>query len=70
MQFAIICIIALAGLGVVAAVASMLTKGGTETPVVEGRDCSSCASVATGECKIGCLIEEKKRRKDNKTGDL
>jgi len=54
-------------LGVVAAVASALTKGGTDAPVVEGHDCASCSSVASGECKIGCLIEEKKRREGNKT---
>ncbi len=69
MQFALICIISLVALGLVAALASMLTKGGTDAPVVEARDCASCASVASGECKIGCLIEEKKRREGNKTAD-
>ena len=67
MQFALICVIALAALGVVAALASMLTKGGTDAPVQEAHDCASCSSVASGECKIGCLIEEKKRREGNKT---
>ncbi len=67
MQFALICLIALAALGVVAALASMLTKGGTDAPVQEAHDCASCSSVASGECKIGCLIEEKKRREGNKT---
>ena len=62
MQFALICIGALAALGIVAALASMLTKGGTDAPVVEAHDCSTCSSVASGECKIGCLLEEKKRR--------
>ena len=62
MQFAIICVVALAALGLVAALASMLTKGGTDAPVVEAHDCATCSSVASGECKIGCLIEEKKRR--------
>ncbi len=66
MEFALICIGALVALGVVAALASMLTKGGTDAPVNEGHDCSSCSSVATGECKIGCLMEEKKRRESNK----
>ena len=56
-------------LGVVAAVASALTKGGTDAPVVEAHDCASCSSVASGECKIGCLIEEKKRREGNKNGE-
>lgn len=67
MQFALICVIALAALGVVAALASMLTKGGTDAPVQEAHDCTSCSSVASGECKIGCLMEEKKRREGNKT---
>ena len=67
MQFALICLIALAALVVVAALASMLTKGGTDAPVQEAHDCASCSSVASGECKIGCLIEEKKRREGNKT---
>ncbi|MDE6688467.1 MAG: hypothetical protein K2J86_01030 [Prevotella sp.] len=67
MQFALICIGALIALGVVAAVASMLTKGGTDVPVVEGHDCASCSSKASSDCKIACLMEEKKRREDNKT---
>ena len=62
MQFAIICIVSLLALGVIAALASIFTKGGTDEPVTEAHDCSTCSSVASGECKIGCLIEEKKRR--------
>ena len=69
MDFILICLGALLALGVVAAVASMLGKGGTEAPVVEGHDCSSCSSVASGECKIGCLLEEKKRREGNKKAE-
>jgi hypothetical protein len=66
MDFLIICVVALLVLGIVAALASMLSKGGTEEPIVEGHDCSTCSSVASGECKIGCLLEEKKRREGNK----
>ena len=69
MQFALICLIALAALGIVAALASMFTKGGTDTPVVEAHDCASCSSLHSGDCKIGCLMEEKKHREGNKTGD-
>ena len=68
MAFALVCILLLAFLGVVAAVATVLSRGGADDPVVEGHDCSTCSSVATGECKLGCLMEEKKRRKGNKTG--
>jgi hypothetical protein len=68
MKFLLICIGMLAGLGIVAALASIFTKGGTDEPVVEAHDCASCSSVASGECKIGCLLEEKKRREGNKSG--
>ena len=74
MEFALICIGSLAVLGIVAALTSMLTKGGTDAPVVEAHDCSTCSSKVEGECKIACLIEEKerkekekKRRESNKT---
>lgn len=67
MTFALICIGSLVVLGIIAAVASIFSKGGTDAPIVEARDCSTCSSVADGSCKIGCLIEEKKRRKDNKS---
>ena len=62
MQFALICIGALVALGIMAALASMLTKGGTDEPVVEAHDCASCSSKVSGDCKIACLIEEKKRK--------
>ena len=51
MQFVLICVLALLALGVVAALASMFTKGGTDEPVVEAHDCSSCSSVASGRCE-------------------
>ena len=67
MQFALICIGALVALGIVAALASMLTKGGTDEPVVEAHDCASCSSKVSGDCKIACLMEEKKRKEGNKS---
>jgi hypothetical protein len=67
MTFALICIGSLIVLGIIAAVVSMLTKGGTDEPVVEGHDCASCSSKTSGDCKIACLMEEKKRREDNKS---
>ncbi|MBQ8466735.1 MAG: hypothetical protein IJ546_03455 [Prevotella sp.] len=67
MKFALICVGSLVILGIIAALASMFTKGGTDAPVVEGKDCATCSSVADGSCKIGCLIQEKKQLKDNKT---
>jgi hypothetical protein len=65
MAFALVCIVGLIALGVIAAIASRLQGGDDE--VVETHDCASCSAVASGECKIGCLIEEKKRQKDNKS---
>ena len=67
-MFFLICIGSLVVLGIIAALASMFTKGGTDAPVVEAKDCSTCSAVADGSCKLGCLIEEKKRQKDNKSG--
>lgn len=62
-EFALVCIVGLVALGVIAAIASRLQGGDDE--VKEAHDCASCSAVASGECKIGCLIEEKKRQKDN-----
>ena len=67
MKFVFICIGSLVVLGIVAAVASMLTKGGTDEPVVEGHDCATCSSKSSGDCKIACLLEEKKRKEGNKS---
>jgi hypothetical protein len=67
MQFAMICFGALIMLGLVAALASMLSKGGTDEPIVEAHDCASCSSKVSGDCKIACLMEEKKRKEGNKS---
>ena len=56
-------------LGLVAALASMLSKGGTDEPIVEAHDCASCSSKVSGDCKIACLVEEKKLKEGNKTED-
>ena len=66
MQFALICIGSIVVLGIIAALASMLTKGGTDEPIVEAHDCASCSSKVSGDCKIACLMEEKKKRENNK----
>ena len=65
MNFVLVCIVALVVLGIVAAIASHV-QGGEDT-IVEGEDCASCSSANDGSCKIHCLLEEKKRREDNKT---
>ena len=63
MSFAIICIIAIVGLGIVAALSSI---GGKEEPITQGKDCATCSSMADGACKIACLME--KQRTDQSAG--
>ena len=70
MEFALICIGSIVLLGIIAAIASAVTKGGTDAPVVEAHDCASCSSKEKGDCKIACLMEEKKRKEDNKVESL
>lgn len=67
MEFALICIGSIVLLGVIAAIASIFSKGGTDTPIVEAHDCASCSSKVSGDCKIACLMEEKKKREGNKS---
>ena len=63
MGFVLICVVSLVALGALAAIASMLTKGGTDEPVVQGEDCATCTSKADGSCKIACLMENAKARR-------
>ena len=75
MSFAIVCIAALAVLGAVAAIAS-LVQGGSDD-ITTGHDCASCTSATDGSCQLHCLMEkqragegtsemEKKQREGNK----
>lgn len=66
MDFILIAIGSIIVLGIVAALTSI---GGKDEPVVEAHDCSTCSSLSDGSCKIACLMEEKKKRKNNKTGE-
>ena len=66
MDFVLVSIVALVGLGIVAAVASRL-QGGSDDVLTVGHDCSSCSQADDGSCKIHCLLEEKKLREGNKT---
>ena len=67
MGFLKVCIVMIVVLGVVAAIATVFSEGGSDTPINKGHDCATCSSMERNECKIGCLLEEKKRQKDNKT---
>jgi hypothetical protein len=63
MSFLLICIGSIVLLGILAALFSI---GGKDEPIVQGKDCSTCSSLADGSCKIACLMEEKKKQSDNK----
>lgn len=67
MSFALICIGSIVLLGMLAALLSIGSK--EEEPIVQGKDCSTCSSLADGSCKIACLMEEKKKQQDNKQTD-
>lgn len=56
-MFIIICILSLAALGVVAAVASLFSKG-SDAPVTAAHNCASCAA--------DCKLREKMLERDNK----
>ena len=60
MSFAIACIGMIVVIGVIAAIASHFDKGDDEITVAH--DCASCTAAQEGDCKIHCLIEEKKRK--------
>lgn len=60
MNFIIVCIISLAVLAIIAGIASHFDKGDDDIKV--GHDCSTCTAADEGECKIHCLLEEKKKK--------
>ena len=60
MSFAVLCLGALAALGLVAAIASHFQGG--DDAIQVGHDCNSCTSADDGSCKLHCLMEEKKRK--------
>ena len=60
MSFAVVCIGMIVALGIVAAVANKFDKG--EDTVKQGHDCSTCTEADEGNCKIHCLLEEKKKK--------
>ena len=63
MNFLLISVGSIVVLGVVAA---LLSIGGKDEPIVQGEDCSTCSSLKDGSCKIACLMDEKKKRENNK----
>ena len=62
MEFAIVCIGMIVVLGIVAAVANRFDKG--DDTIEQGHDCSTCTEADKGDCKIHCLMEEAKKKKE------
>ena len=59
MEFALVCVGLIVGLGVIAWVANHFDKG--EDTIEVGHDCSTCTAAQEGDCKIHCLLEEKQQ---------
>ena len=66
MTFILICIGALIVLG---GVAAFLSRG-DDTPIQQGHDCSTCLSRDDGSCKIKCLLDDLKEKKDSPESSL
>ena len=66
MSFAIVCIGMIVAIGVIAAIASHFDKG--DDNIIVGHDSATCTAAQEGDCKIHCLIEEKKRKEAEDIG--
>ena len=64
MAFVWVCIGMIVVLGLIALVANRFDKG--EDTIVKGHDCSTCSEADKGECKIHCLLEEKRKVESGK----
>lgn len=60
MSFAIVCIGMIAVIGLIAAIASHFDR--SDDTIAVAHDCATCTAAQEGDCKIHCLIEEKKRK--------
>ena len=60
MMFVIVCVGMIVGLGVIAWIANIFDKG--SDTIETGHDCSSCTAAQEGDCKIHCLLEEKRQK--------
>lgn len=64
MAFVWVCIGMIVVLGIVAAVANKFDK--SKDIVKQGHDCSTCTEAEEGNCKIYCLMEEKREGRSKK----
>ena len=60
MEFALVCIAMIVGLGIFAWIANHFDKG--DDTIEVGHDCSTCTAAQEGDCKIHCLLEEKRQK--------
>lgn len=60
MEFALVCIGMIVVVGAIALIANHFDKGDDEITVAH--DCATCTAAQEGDCKIHCLLEEKKKR--------
>ena len=66
MEFALVCIGMIVVVGVVALIANHFDKGDDEITVAH--DCATCTAAQEGDCKIHCLLEEKKKKEVEQEG--
>jgi len=62
MSFAIVCIGMIVAIGIVAAIASRFDKG--DDAITTGHDCSTCTAEVKADCKLHCMMEEAKAKKE------
>ena len=66
MEFALVCIGMIVVVGVIALIANHFDKGDDTATVAH--DCATCTAAQEGDCKIHCLLEEKKKKEVEQGG--
>ena len=66
MEFALVCIGMIVVVGAIALIANHFDKGDDEITVAH--DCATCTAAQEGDCKIRCLLEEKKKKEVEQGG--
>ena len=66
MEFALVCIGMIVVVGMIALIANHFDKGDDEITVAH--DCATCTAAQEGDCKIHCLLEEKKKKEVEQGG--
>ena len=66
MEFALVCIGMIVVVGVIALIANHFDKG--DDGITVAHDCATCTAAQEGDCKIHCLLEEKKKKEVEQGG--